>query len=581
MKYTERRVNVPLCAISTTSGLVNKTGTWKFAEPHFVDRISPCNQQCPAGEDISGYMYLAGQGRFEEAWRLIMEENPFPAIMGRVCFHTCEEQCNRKDHDEAVSIHTVECFIGDYALSHGLEISGIQPEKGKKVAIVGAGPGGMSAAYHLRRMGYNVTIFDSNKSPGGIMRYGIPSYRLPDTIIDGEIRRLHDIGIEFNMGVRVGPDITWDSLESQYDAVFIAIGAWEETGLGIEGINTKGIFNALDFLHQINLGNNPKVGKKIIVIGGGNSAIDCARSSRRLGAEVTIVYRRTGNEMPAHWEEIEMAKEEGVQFLFLATPQTISGNEHITGITLEKMALGDVDDSGRRSPLPTGESFDIDCDGMIIAIGEATHITDLPPFISQKRGVVTTDQMGQTDHSKIFAGGDIIDIPHTVTHAIGSGKRAAIAIDQFLEGIKDKGDSLNPFRWGEKGNISVGRLNGSTHFLRRNPTSEVIDYTGMNAFYFDHRPRMKRNKIAVGERLKGFQEVITSPSQEEAISEAQRCFNCGSCTECGNCYIFCPDNAIKVDPDDYGYTINMDYCKGCGICVNECPRGAMKMEFME
>jgi len=581
MKYTEKQVNVPLCAISTTSGLVNKTGTWKFAEPHFVDRISPCNQQCPAGEDITGYMYLAGQGKFEEAWRLIMEENPFPGIMGRVCFHTCEEQCNRKDHDEAVSIHTVECFIGDYALSHGLTIPRIQSEKGKKVAIVGAGPGGMSAAYHAKRMGYAATIFDSHQSPGGIMRYGIPPYRLPRKILDGEISRLYDIGIEFNMGVRVGTDITWDSLESQFDAVFIAIGAWDETLLGIEGIHTKGVYNALEFLHQINLGKHPKIGKKISVIGGGNSAIDCARSSLRLGAEVTIIYRRTEKEMPAHWEEIEMAKEEGVQFLFLATPQAISGNEHITGITLEKMTLGDVDDSGRRRPLPTGKTFAIECDGMIIAIGEAPHAADLPNFISQKNGVVTTDQMGHTDRSKIFAGGDIIDIPHTVTHAIGSGKRAAIAIDRFLKGTKDEEDSLTQFRWGAKGNVSVGRIQGATQFLRRNPTSEVINYTGMNPFYFDHRQTMKRNKIAVKERLKGFQEVIKPPSQEEAVSEAQRCFNCGSCTECGNCYIFCPDNAIKVDPDGYGYIADMDYCKGCGVCVNECPRGAMKMEFME
>jgi len=581
MKYTEKQVNVPLCAISTTSGLVNKTGTWKFAEPRFVDRISPCNQQCPAGEDITGYMYLAGQGKFEEAWRLIMEENPFPAIMGRVCFHTCEEQCNRKDHDEAVSIHSVECFIGDYALSHALKIPGIQPEKGKNVAIVGAGPGGMSAAYHLKRMGYAATIFDSHQSPGGIMRYGIPSYRLPHKVLDGEINRLRDIGIEFNMGVRVGIDISWDSLESQFDAVFIAIGAWEETHLGIEDIRTEGVYNALEFLHQINLDKNPKIGKKISVIGGGNSAIDCARSSRRLGAEVTVIYRRTEKEMPAHWEEIEMAKEEGVQFLFLAAPQGISGNEHITGITLEKMALGDKDDSGRRRPLPTGETFAIEGDGMIIAIGETTHVADLPSFISQKNGVVTTDQMGHTDHSKIFAGGDIIDIPHTVTHAIGSGKRAAIAIDQFLEGIKADEDSFTQFKWGAKGNVSVGRIQGATQFVRRNPTSEIIDYTGLNPFYFDHRQSIKRNKIAVEERLKGFQEVIKTPSQEEAVSEAQRCFNCGSCTECGNCYIFCPDNAIKKDPGGYGYIADMDYCKGCGVCVNECPRGAMKMEFME
>ncbi|MBC8457472.1 MAG: FAD-dependent oxidoreductase [Deltaproteobacteria bacterium] len=581
MKYIERQVNVPLCAISTTSGLVNKTGTWKFAQPLFIDRVSPCNQQCPAGEDITGYMYLVGQGKFEEAWRLIMEENPFPAIMGRVCFHTCEEICNRKDHDEAVSIHTVERFIGDYALSHGLKITVTQPEKDKKVAIVGAGPGGMSAAFHLRRMGYTVTIFDSNQSPGGMMCYGIPSYRLPNEVLDGEISRLYDIGIEFKLGVKVGKDITWDSLESQFDAVFIAIGAYEETSLGIEDLNRDGIFNALKFLHETNLGRSPKIGKRISVIGGGNSAIDCARASRRIGAEVTIIYRRGETEMPAHGEEIEMAKEEGVQFLFLATPREVYGQRRISGLKVEKMTLGDVDDSGRRRPVPTGETFDVDCDGMIIAIGEATNVADLPTFISQKKGVVSTDQMGQTAHSKIFAGGDIIDIPHTVTHAIGSGKRSAIAIDRFLGGKKGGEGSLNQFRWGEKGNVSVGRIQGTTQFLRRNPTLEVIEYTEMNPFYFDHRPRIKISRISVRERLKGFQEVIKSLTQQEAVSESQRCFMCGSCTECGNCYIFCPDTAIKRDPDGYGYIADMDYCKGCGVCVNECPRGAMKMEFME
>ena len=581
MKYTEKKVSVPLCAISTTSGLVNKTGSWKFAEPLFIDCVSPCNQQCPAGEDITGYMYLASQERFEEAWKLIMEENPFPSIMGRVCFHTCEEHCNRKDHDEAVSIHTVERFIGEYGLSHGLKIAVTDPGKHKKIAVVGAGPGGLSAAYHLRRMGYAVTVFDSNEKPGGMMRYAIPSYRLPKEILDAEINRLYEMGIEFTMGVKAGDDISWDALQSQYDATFIAIGAWEEARLGIEGLDKEGIFNALDFLRETNAGDIPKIGKKIAVIGGGNSAIDCARTSRRLEAEVTIIYRRSQAEMPAHPEEVEMAKEEGVQLVFLATPREVYGKGKITGIKLEKMALGKEDDSGRRKPVPTGGFSDIECDGMILAIGEGTRADDLPPFISHKRGVVETDDMGQTINSKVFAGGDIIAIPHTVTHAIGSGKRAAIAIARFLEGKGCEEASINQFRWGEKGNVSLGRLNGTALFLRRNPSLEVIDYENMNPFYFDHRPRIKIDRITPRKRLKGFQEVITSPSEQEAVSEARRCFICGSCTECGNCYIFCPDSAIKSDPGGYGYLSDMDYCKGCGICVNECPRGAMKMKFME
>ncbi len=581
MKYIDRRVGVPLCAISTTPGLVNKTGTWKFAEPHFVDLISPCNQQCPAGEDITGYMYLLAQGRFEEAWRLIMEENPFPAIMGRVCFHTCEEQCDRKDHDEAIAIHVVERFIGDYGLSKGLTIAPPEHEKGKRVAIVGAGPGGLSAAYQLRRMGYEATIFDSNEKPGGMMRYGIPSYRLPEGILDSEIDRLYAMGIEFTMGAKVGEDISWDSLASGHDAVFVAIGAWEEAGLGIGGLDKEGVFNALEFLREVNLGKQPEIGKKVVVIGGGNSAVDCARASRRLGAEVTIAYRRTEVEMPAHPEEVASAKEEGVQFLFLTAPTEIIGQTHIAGLKLEKMTLGEEDSSGRRRPVPTGEFLEVQCDGMITAIGEGTRVKDLPPFISHKGGVVETDQFGRTSVPKFFAGGDIIEIPHTVTHAIGSGKRAAIAIDRILEGEKCDEEGLDRYRWGQRGNVSFGRINGTMLFPRRNPGPEVIAFKDMNTFYFDHRSRVKPQRIPPEERVRGFQEVTASPSKDEAVTEAQRCFMCGSCTECGNCYIFCPECAIKPDPHGYGYIADMDYCKGCGICVYECPRGAMKMEFME
>ena len=581
MRYTEKQVQVPLCAVSTTSSLVNKTGTWKFSQPLFIDRVSSCNQQCPAGEDIIGYMYLVSHGRIEEAWRMIMEENPFPAIMGRVCFHTCEERCNRREHDEAVSIHLVERSIGDYGLANRLKVTVPQTEGEERVAIIGAGPAGLSTAYHLRKMGYRVTIFDYNQKSGGIMRYGIPAYRLPKEILDGEIGRLHEMGIEFKMGVRVGKDITWETLENQFKAIFIATGAYKETSLGIEGLNRKGICNALEFLKETNLGKSPRLGKRVAVIGGGNSAIDCARVSRRLGAEVTIIYRRSDAEMPAHPEETEMAREEGARFLFLASPIEVYGEDVVAGAKLEKMALGEMDESGRRRPIPTGETFDIDCDTMIIAIGESTRLDDLPPFISHRGGVVETDQMGKTTHSRFFAGGDIIDIPHTVTHAIGSGKRAAVAIDRFLKGIKGEEDSLDQFKWGDSGNINLARLKGTSLFRRRNPTLDVIDYRDMNPFYFDNRPRMKDRKVPSKEGLKGFQEVIESPSQEELVSEAGRCFNCGSCTECGNCYIFCPENSIKRDPEGYGYIIDMDYCKGCGICVHECPRGAMRMKFME
>ena len=581
MKYIEKQVGVPLCSVSTTSGLVNRTGTWKFAEPVFVDRISPCNLHCPAGEDITGYMYLASQARFEEAWTLITQENPFPAVMGRICFHPCEGECNRKNHDEAVAIHMVERFIGDYGLSNKLSFPVSEMDKDKKIAVVGAGPAGLSAAFHARKMGYPVTVYDSNERPGGLMRYGIPPSRLPKDILDGELQRLYEMGIEFKMGVTIGKDVAWEELKSTYDALFFAIGAYEEQALKIKGLKKAGVFHALEFLKEINLGKKPSIGKNIAVIGGGNSAIDCARASRRLGSVVTIVYRRSEAEMPAHPEEVAMAKEEGVQFFFLATPQEVYGDKAVTGMKLEKMALGEPDDSGRRRPVPTGETVAMECDGMIMAIGEYTRTDDLPSFVSHARGVVKTDPMGRTSDPSLFAGGDIIDIPHTVTHGIGSGKRAALAIDRLFRGKTGDYGDLDQFRWGERGTISIGRLKGTALFKRRNPSSDVTEYEGLNTFYFDPRPRMKIHTIPLKKRVTGFQEVVESPSEEEAVSEAARCFNCGSCTECGNCYIFCPECAIKRDPGGYGYYADKDYCKGCGICVYECPRGAMKMQYME
>jgi Pyruvate/2-oxoacid:ferredoxin oxidoreductase delta subunit len=285
--------------------------------------------------------------------------------------------------------------------------------------------------------------------------------------------------------------------------------------------------------------------------------------------------------MPAHPEEVEVAKEEGVQFLFLTAPKEVTGQEHIDGLTMEKMALGEEDSSGRRRPVPTGEFFEVQCDGMVTAVGEGTRADALPPALAHQGGVVEADGMGGTATAKFFAGGDIIDIPHTVTHAVGSGKRAAVAIDRFLKGEPHDEGSLDRFRWGEQGNVSIGRMQGTMPFPRRNQDSEVVGLKDMNTFYFDHRPRLRTHRIPVQERLQDFQEVIASPPQDEVVAEAQRCFICGSCTECGNCYIFCPECAIKADPGGYGYIADMEYCKGCGICINECPRGALKMEVME
>lgn len=580
MRYVDRDTNTPLVAVSTRPSLENKTGSWRFALPVFVDRVPPCSRQCPAGEDIAGVLYLASQGRFEDAWRLILRENPFPAVMGRVCYHTCEQRCNRAEHDEAVSVHCVERFLGDYALEKRLQVEGLPEEDRHTVAVVGAGPSGLSAAYHLRRMGHRVKILDAMDRPGGLMQYGIPAYRLPRDVLDGEIARLERMGIRFDMGQKVVGETAWDSLAANHDAVFLAVGAHRETRLDLEGESLSGVFRALPFLADVNHGVSPDLGEHVAVIGGGNSAIDCARVCRRLGARVSVFYRRSEAEMPAHPEEVALAREEGVAFEFLCTPEAILGQDRVSGVRLARMALGEPDESGRRMPAPTGEAFAAQCTSLILAVGESPDPDSLPEGLDLDARGLPSDGFGRTRLDKIFVGGDLAPISRTVTHAIGSGKRAAAAIHAFLLGNAPEAlDSL--FRWGDTGNVCLGDLADRAGFPRRNPIPEVVTYDGLNPFYFDRRPALSVRTRPVGDRMRGFAEVVYGPSEAEVLEEAARCFNCGSCTECGNCYLFCPDVSIRKDPDGFGYTIDLDFCKGCGICVHECPRGAMTMSFGE
>jgi NADPH-dependent glutamate synthase beta subunit-like oxidoreductase/NAD-dependent dihydropyrimidine dehydrogenase PreA subunit len=580
MKYVDRRTEAPLCAVSTRSSLENRTGTWRFARPVFVDRVSPCNRKCPAGEDIAGTLYLAGLGQYEDAWRLIMRENPFPAIMGRVCYHTCEQSCNRAKHDEPVSIHTVERFLGDLALVEGFPVEPPPEARGGRVAVVGAGPAGLSAAYFLRRLGHNVTVFDAKDSPGGLMRYGIPAYRLPVGVLDGELERLREMGIVFETGRVLGQDLSWDGVRSAHEAVFLAVGAHGKTRLKLEGIELAGVFGALDFLESVSEGGSPGTGEKVAVIGGGNSAVDCARVCRRLGAEVSVFYRRTEAEMPAHAEEVAAAREEGVSFQFLCAPERIVGAGRVAGIRLSRMRLGEPDDSGRGRPEPTGETLESSCTSVITAMGESPDMELLAGILGLEGGALEADEFGRTGLPGVFVGGDLAPVPRTVTHAVGSGKRAAAAIDAFLRKEPPHGDSLG-FRWGEGGNIALGSTGGAAPFFRRNPVPDVVGYEDLNPFYFDRRPSCTPRELESQERVKGFEEVVQGPAEQEALAEALRCFVCGACTSCGNCYIFCPDLSVRKDSSGFGYVVDLDYCKGCGICVKECPRGAMTIAFEE
>ncbi len=579
MKYVNQTMDIPLCAVSMKSSLENKTGSWRFARPVFVDRVPPCNGQCPAGEDIAGVLYLAAQERFEDAWRSIMMENPFPSVMGRVCYHTCETRCNRGEHDEAVSIHAIERFLGDYALERGLRVPPGPDREGGIAAVVGAGPAGLSAAYHLRRLGHRVVVYDANDRPGGLMRYGIPAYRLPRDVLDGEIRRLEEMGIRFEMGRALGRDLALESLAAEFDAVFIGTGAHRETVLGIRGERSEGVFQALAFLEEVSRGGTPAIGRRVAIIGGGNSAVDCARTCRRLGADVRVLYRRGEADMPAHVEEVAAAREEGVSFEFLCAPAELPGDGKAGGLILERMRLGQPDESGRRRPEPTGERFDMPCDSVILAVGESPDLEVLPEALREGADIAVSDDFGRTAEDRFFVGGDLSGPLRTVTHAIGSGKRAAAAMDDFLRG---RGPTeKRRFRWGDTGNIAMGALDDFHLFPRRNPDRSVVSYADLNPFYFDRRAGMPVRELPVEERTAGFDEVALGPTRNEVLFESRRCFNCGSCTECGNCFIFCPDLAIRRDPCGFGYVVDLDYCKGCGICVHECPRGAMTISFAE
>ncbi len=579
MKYVERRVATPLCAVSAESSLGSRTGTWRFSRPIFSDRVSPCSNQCPAGEDVAGVMYLAAQGRFADAWRLITGENPFPAVMGRVCYRTCERRCNRAEHDEAVSIRAVERFLGDYALDKGFVIESLAREDGGRAAVVGAGPAGLSAAYHLRLMGHKVRVFDRMDEPGGLMRYGIPDYRLPKNVLRAEISRMERLGIELEMNTRIGRDKSWTGLRADYDAVFLATGAHREKEFPLGGVPGRGLFRALAFLEQANRGVRPELGDKAAVVGGGNSAIDCARVCRRLGAEVEVIYRRSQAEMPAHPEEVLLAAEEGVNFRFLCSPKQVLGHDRVTGLRLSIMKLGAPDPSGRPQPEETGESVDLACESVVLAVGEDPDPADMPEEAAGEGGAVSVDEFGRTGLPDLFAGGDLASMERSVTHAVGFGKRAAGAMDARIRGRESPDAAL--FRWGEGGNIVMGPPGAPAALPRRSPSAGVAGYSDLNPFYFDFRPATRQTRLPPEDRAGSFSQEVLGIWEEEAVYEARRCFICGSCTECGNCYIFCPDFSIKPDPSGYGYTVDLDYCKGCGICVQECPRAAMSLLFEE
>jgi 2-oxoacid:acceptor oxidoreductase delta subunit (pyruvate/2-ketoisovalerate family) len=523
------------------SSLANKTGTWRTQRPVYVDRLPPCNAQCPAGEDIQGWLYHAESGDYEAAWRHLTRDNPFPAIMGRVCYHFCEGVCNRGRIDAAVGINSVERFLGDEALKRGWRFEAPAAESGKKVLIVGAGPSGMSAAYHLRRLGHAVTVLEAGPLLGGMMRFGIPQYRLPRDVLDAEMQRIVAMGVEVRLNTKVA---RIEEAMAGFDAAFLAVGAHIGRRAFIPAKDGSHILDAVSVLRSMEGEDKPMLGRRVVVYGGGNTAIDVARTAKRLGAtEAIIVYRRTREKMPAHDFEVEEALQEGVMVKWLSTIKQAGDHE----LTIEKMAL---DEKG--FPQPTGEFETLAADSLVLALGQDVDLSLLEgvPGLAVADGVVQVDPATlMTGRAGLFAGGDMVPAERNVTVAVGHGKKAARHIDAWLR--------------------------GTTHAPP--PRHAPATFERLNPWYYSDAPKTVRPQLDLARRTSSFDEVQGGLTEDNALFEARRCLSCGNCFECDNCYGVCPDNAvIKLGPGKR-FQFNYDYCKGCGVCAAECPCGAIEM----
>jgi NADPH-dependent glutamate synthase beta subunit-like oxidoreductase len=524
------------------SSLANHTGSWRTERPVYVNRLPPCNHQCPAGENIQAWLFQAESGHYEAAWQKLVEDNPFPAVMGRVCYHSCEGACNRGQLDAPVGINSVERFLGDQAIAQGWKFAAPPPASGKKVLVVGAGPSGLSAAYHLTRSGHAVTVYEAGPLPGGMMRFGIPQYRLPRPVLDAEVQRIVDLGVQIHYGHKVD-NVLQAQHEGGFDAVFLAVGAHMAKRAFIPAGDSARVLDAVSVLRSMEGEDKPLLGRRVVVYGGGNTAIDVARTARRLGAtEAIIVYRRTREKMPAHDFEVEEALQEGVMIKWLSTIRQAGASS----ITVEKMAL---DDKG--FPQPTGEFETLAADSVVLALGQDVDLSLIQgvPGLQVEDGVVQVDAQMMTGHAGIFAGGDMVPAERNVTVAIGHGKKAARHIDAWLR--------------------------ANTYITP--PRHELASFDRLNPWYYSDAPKTLRPMLDLIRRQSTFEEVQGGLDEHTALFEARRCLSCGNCFECDNCYGVCPDNAVIKHGPGKGFDFNLDYCKGCGICVAECPCGAIQM----
>jgi 2-oxoacid:acceptor oxidoreductase delta subunit (pyruvate/2-ketoisovalerate family) len=526
--------------LGPASSRTNRTGAWRTERPVYVDLLPPCNQACPAGENVQRWLYQAEERDYEGAWRELMRDNPFPAVMGRVCYHPCQTACNRSTVDEAVGINSVERFLGDEALRRGWTVELTAPPSGRRVLVVGAGPAGLSAAYHLRLLGHDVTVRDAADAAGGMMRAGIPAYRLPRDVLDLEIARMLDLGIRLELSTPV-PDLA--AAAAGFDAVFLGIGAQLSKRAYIPAGDSTRILDALRVLGDVAAGGRPLLGRNVVVYGGGNTAMDVARTARRLGAtDAVVVYRRTRDRMPANAVEVEEATQEGVRLRWLSTI-AYAGDE---AVRLERMHL---DEAG--VPQPTGEFDELSADSVVLAIGQDVDrsLLDGMSDVDVHDGAVGVGPDLMTGRPGVFAGGDAVSGDRTVTSAVGQGRRAAHQIDAWLRGVAYEPPAPPPLATADR----------------------------LHPWYYSDAPPTIRPRLDAARRTSTFNEVVGGLDEDTALFEARRCLSCGNCFECDNCYGMCPDNAVIKLGAGQGFAIDLDYCKGCGICAAECPCGAITM----